>query len=244
MNMFVMFFVVLAHVYAYVAMMVTSIFFIMFLAWFAAPFALLAHYANVIDDIGPCDRDELPRPLRNVDFHDDLWGAMVAIASGLMIGFSPWIITIAVTFNMPDESPLPLILNALGLFVSLLFAPAIVLTTTTSGSIFNVRPDRVLSVINTLGFRYILLMVLGMVTFVVYGLGILGGNLPFLAYTFPSLKTLWFLNYTVSAALILLGVFLAHWYCWYTAMLYREHHTQFPWVNQRHVSTPRAAQRA
>ena len=35
----------------------------LFLAWLAAPLALLAPYSNVIDEVGPCDNDELPRPL-------------------------------------------------------------------------------------------------------------------------------------------------------------------------------------
>ena len=238
-NLIVMGFILLFHVYAYVAMMVTSIFVFTVVFWLAAPLMLLAHYSNVIDEIGPCDRDELPRPLRNLDWHDDLWGAFVQLTFALIVGFLPWILTIALTWNWADEADTTMILvNGIGLGLSLLITPAVVLTATTSGSISNMRPDRVMSVMNVLGARYLLLVLLGMLTFVIYGLGILGGNLPFLAYPFPVLRELKFLSYPVATGLIVVGVYFGHWFCWYMGVLYRENHAEFPWSHQQYVRQP------
>ena len=48
---------------------------------------MLSHYGNVIDETGRNEHDDLPRPLRNLEFYDDLWGPFVAMFGGFMIAF-------------------------------------------------------------------------------------------------------------------------------------------------------------
>src|SRR5438105_1986471 len=50
---------------------------------------LLAHYANVIDEIGPTQRNEMPRLFRELSWHDDLWGPFVKFFFALMLCYLP-----------------------------------------------------------------------------------------------------------------------------------------------------------
>jgi hypothetical protein len=50
---------------------------------------VVAHYANVIEDIGPDDRDELPRFLRNMSIREDVWRPCVNFMAALICCFWP-----------------------------------------------------------------------------------------------------------------------------------------------------------
>src|SRR5581483_6489879 len=105
--------------------------------WVAVAAGILAHYGTVIDEIGPVGRDELPRPLRQVSFSDDLWGPFCGMFIAIGICYGPtlimmWNVGTSPPWNLPE-----LALAAAGTF----FWPAVVLTTMTSGSVENLRPD-------------------------------------------------------------------------------------------------------
>jgi hypothetical protein len=36
-------------------------------------------------------------------------------------------------------------------------------------------------------------------------------------------------------ALMVVGIYLFHWFCWRLGLLYRQHHEKFPWILQQHV---------
>ena len=103
---------------------------------------LLSHYGNVIDETGRNEHDDLPRPLRNLEFYDDLWGPFVAMFGGFMIAF---VVPLFVLINIAHRTGIPeWMMWLLGGIIGTVLTPAVLLTTNTSGSTLNLRPDRVL----------------------------------------------------------------------------------------------------
>src|SRR5437764_1099417 len=49
--------------------------------------AMMAHYAITIDEIGREERDDLPRPLRHCDWHDDLWTPFLQMFTALIVAY-------------------------------------------------------------------------------------------------------------------------------------------------------------
>ena len=129
----------------------------------------LAHYGNVIEEFGPHGRDELPRPLRDLGFYEDLWATpFCAVFLSLLICYLPSILLIQwLSAKMPILLVPALILALIGTF----FLPAIMLTLQTSGTILNLRPDRVLGVIGACGIDYWKTLFLWILTLAVYGFG-------------------------------------------------------------------------
>ncbi len=211
---------------------------------------LLSHYGNVIDDTGRNDHDDLPRPLRNLDFYDDLWSPFVGMFGGFMLAYG---IPAILLINAGNRVGVPTWLTVLasGIIGSFL-APAILLTTNTSGSTFNLRPDRVLSVIRLCGVQYFGVVLLGAVTGVVYLTGWLGTLAALLNSFFGAGASvtnfvadaldvprdpfrLVFANWLIVLPALLIGIYLMHWFCWFLGLLYKAHHDEFPWVLQRFI---------
>lgn len=227
-NVAVMFFTSLAYLAGQFFFAVKVLFFV------NLPIAalLLAHYGNVIEDTGPEGRDELPRPLRYLSVGDDLWKPFARMMGALVLCYGP---AIAVLVN-----GLPWPVAAVVAMVGSLFLPAVMLTTTTSGSILNLRPDRVVSVIGILGARYFVSVGLWLVALVLHLWTWLGvqivGEMVMLGWIGPEWKKL---TYSVAVyPLIAVAIYLMHFYCWHLGVLYRMHQQDFPWVFQRHIPDP------
>jgi len=190
---------------------------------------LLGHYGNVIEEIGVNEMDELPAPLRNVSLRDDVWVPFTQVAGALMICFVPALLVERWT-RMPL---LALACVAIGAF----FFPAVVLTTTSSGSALNLRPDRVVGVILTLGGRYAVAVTAFIVAVILYVFGqSVADRAAEILFTrgVPGLGGLTLLaGYTVLAA----AIYFTHAFCYYMGILYRADHMNFPWTLQRHIPT-------
>jgi hypothetical protein len=233
-NLVVMFAVLLAHLFGQVvaATVVAGIFFI-------APVLLmvmiliLSHYGNIVDEIGPTGRDELPRPLRDASFSDDIWNPFKHVFAALIICFFPMLLLVNVPASMAVVLGAPLFL--LGSF----FFPAVLLTLCTSGTIENMRPDRVLKVIGACGLSYFGALLAWLVAISIYLVGIYAYNFTFFKLFFKTQKTSILYTNAVSLPLLFLGIMAMHYFGWVVGLLYRHHHAKFPWVLQRHVSTKR-----
>ena len=203
---------------------------------FLAPLVLLllvvGHYAAVVDETGPTQRDELPRPLRDVNLYDDLWAPFCHMFSSWVLCYWPvfWLSVngFMKLIGLPQLVVLaPQITWPLLLGVGSLFFPAVLLTVSTSGTILNLRPDRVLGTIFCIGWRYLflaILWVMGGGCLVAGQLGVWGVklNTPYMAH--------------VSTMLMLIaGIYLMHALCWLLGLEYRRHLEDFPWVLQRHT---------
>ncbi len=199
---------------------------------------LAAHFGCVVDDVGPEGIDELPRPLRNLSFGEDLFGPAVRVAAAVAICFGPAAgLALAAGSHRPPATAGVLLLGLLGAYGF----PAVLLTLLTGTTVLNLTPGRVAGVIGRCGPQYVLSVLLGLATLassvgIVLGPGVLPplGRLPFLL-------PLGRLPLLVPA---LAGVvYVTHLFAWHLGLMYRAHHDAFPWLAQRHIPTPRPPRR-
>ncbi|MGD0390211.1 MAG: hypothetical protein ABSC42_14790 [Tepidisphaeraceae bacterium] len=234
-NLAVMFFVLLTHLFLIlVSFSVLVIFAILLIGT-----GLIAHYANVIEEVGVEERDELPRFLRQFNFTDDvlLPCAHVLLAWIICFGLGRvvWIVWAAENWPVRSLYPISLALDSLGL----VFFPAVVLTIVTSGSLLNLRPDRLLGTIAQIGPRYAYLVLLYAVAIAVYVFGVFATLWhAMFVYKFvispialpPSAPTTWFSSLGAAYEMLIVGIFLMHYFAWLLGLAYRTGHEKFPWV--------------
>lgn len=238
-NVTVMAFVFLAHIAFQITGMVTVnglwIFGIvpLLLAW-----AIVSHYGNVIDEIACQDRDELPRPLRGCALGEDIWQPLVNVLCGLSICFVPPVF-IAMRLRAEGMAPAPTLLALGAMFIiAIFFLPGVLLTTNTSGTIVNLRPDRLLGLVKTCGAGYGIAVGLGALATATYGFGIVAADMAFIRVLTGMTSPLPVWVHLVGYPMLALGIYCAHFFCWHLGLMYREHHAQFPWAYQRHVPDP------
>lgn len=231
-NLAAMFFVFAAHIFLILAM------FSMFLAVFAilvVGASLIAHYANVIEEVAIEERDELPRFLRHFSFADDIWLPFVRVFLAWMICFGPgmliWMIGTVKSWPVDRVLTARLALDVAGL----IFFPAVLLTTTTSGTMTNLRPDRVLGTIARIGPRYVLLAIVYAAAIMVYYKGFTGTVVNFTAIFLGGVSMAWFIDGLIAYGLLIFGIYLMHYFAWILGLSYRAGHDEFPWVFQHHV---------
>lgn len=187
---------------------------------------MMAHGTNIVEDIGHAGKDELPAPLRGVEFVEDIWKPFVSFAGAAMLCEAPGVIMI-----QNGQWGAGLAVLALGWFMF----PAILLTLATSGSVMNLRPDRVFSVIGHCGMGYLFtvgLWVAASATFLV-------GHEIAVAFSVSLIRPMGFMKLPMPAwaayGLMIVGIYLFHWFCWRLGLLYRQYHEKFPWILQQHV---------
>jgi hypothetical protein len=234
-NIVVMFAIFLMHVFLQImTYAVVFIFILLVPAYLFAWALLIAHYANVIDETGPEVRDELPRPLRNVSWHDDMWGPFFNVMVAFGFTYGPGLACLLLDVPLQVKLALCITLCLIG---TLLF-PAILLTTTTSGTVLNLRPDRLIGVARTAGASYLLmicgwLFAIGLYVFAVVGTmaaldSFFGGS--------PGNGILQLVfHWAVQYPLLIVAIYVMHAYAWYLGLIYRRHHADFPWVLQRYA---------
>lgn len=189
---------------------------------------IIGHYGNVIDETGREDKDQLPRPLRDLRWHEDLWGSFASMAAGIILCFWP-MAAIALGIHHPHWRQPALWAALLG---GLIFIPAVWLTVLSSSSYENLRPDRVLNVILTCGVRYFLLPVILIAALAAHAwAAVVSGLIP--ASWMPPIPA-WLFEVPYAAALLLLiGTYLLHFFGWYLGILYSRRHDSFRWAWQR-----------
>jgi hypothetical protein len=123
--------------------------------------------------------------------------------------------------------------------VGLVFFPVVVLTTITSGSLLNLRPDRLLGTIAQIGPRYAYLVLLYPVAMGIYYLGIYTTFWHAMSvYFFVTSRTAlhsvapksWFDSLGAAYEMLIVGIFLMHYFAWLVGLAYRAGHEKFPWV--------------
>jgi len=235
-NLAAMFFVLLAHMFLIAA---TLSIYLVVLAILGCGAGLIAHYANVVEDIGIEERDELPRFLRQFNITDDIWLPFVRVFLAWMIcfGLGRLLAIVWAIEDWPDRIryPISFSLDAVGL----VFLPVVVLTTVTSGSLLNLRPDRLLGTIAEIGPRYAYLVLLYPVAIGIYFCGIYTTFWHAMSVFFfvtsrtkiiYSAPKSWFESLGAAYEMLIVGIFLMHYFAWLVGLAYRAGHEKFPWV--------------
>ncbi len=196
---------------------------------------VVAHYGCAVEEAGPEGRDELPRPMRDFAFGDDLFVPLFRVGLALAICFGPAGIAAWVTqMASPAGAAVTLALGVAGAY----FFPAVLLIALTGTTVLNLAPGRVWGTIAAVGSPYLASVLLGLVS-VLLIVGVILGPA-----CFTSLGRFEFLTYAHVRLAVLLPTalaspFVTHLFCWHLGLIYREHHDRFPWLAQRHTPTPR-----
>ncbi len=205
---------------------------------------MLAHLTNIVEEVGPGERDELPTPLRGVAWYEDVWlpyfRFTVAFAlcyfPALMVFFSPemWhkagpLATLAISFS----------LLGIGTFLF----PVVLLTAATSGTYVNFRPDRLLGTIGAIGARYIPLVILWAAAAGIYMVAMVSSVMWFGSLMGFLMRVRSPIPVGLSLGILALGIYLLHIFCWLLGLCYRHYHANFPWAMQKHVSTRKIQRR-
>ncbi len=238
-NMVVMLFILVLHLLNQMATfaLVGGFFFIAPVAVILSAL-ILAHYGNTIDETGPEEMDELPRPIRGMSFSEDIWRPFVHVAGSLMICYGPAVLVLTRTGLPPRLTAMLAIFFAVA---GSLFLPAVLLTSATSGTLFNLRPDRLIGVIRAARGHYLISVFAWLLTIAAYVVATTGSLMmivrlfaPAGAAAAPATARPLFVY-----PLLMIAIFCAHFFCWHLGLIYRDRHAEFPWVLQRHVSQRR-----
>lgn len=234
-NVVVMGFIFITHLLLqFTGTIVMSGFWLIVIAPLMLAGIIISHYGNVIDETGPQERDEMPRPLRSCGLFDDLWDPFVNVVAAFAICFGP---AVVVFLRLPGSVPTSLAISGLLVVAGVVALPGVLLTTNTSGTIMNLRPDRFVGMVRACGSDYIWAMFTGLLATAAYGFGIVAADLTFIRLlSGKSFLSEWV--YVVGYPMLALGIYSAHLFCWHLGLLYREHHAKFPWILQRHVRDP------
>lgn len=190
---------------------------------------LAAHYVNVISEMALEERDELPRLLRNFSWGEDIWGPFVQIFLSTAICFGPlaaWAAQDAMPRVIHDGVSMLLLLAGSACF------PAVLLTAATSGSVPNLRPDRVFSVIRAGGASYAIIVACTVFLVFTTLIGVAGPSaVPISQFRtgYRSLGAAW-----LAIPLVISHLYVAHYAAWKLGTLYRTRHHKFKWVMQTH----------
>jgi hypothetical protein len=204
----------------------------------------IAHLANIVQETGPEEKDELPTPLRGVSWYDDVlmpyWYFMFSFA---LTYWPAFMVVLSRAMWLKAGPALTIEISGALALIGTFFFPAVLLTTATSGTYINLRPDRILGVIGAIGGRYILIVILWIGAALVYVIGMRetiasAANLVALFGTLPVS-----MPFGLSLALLAFGLYLLHMFSWVLGGLYRSCHRDFPWAFQRHISTRKVERR-
>lgn len=252
-NLVVMLIILFAHVALLVSTIATMFIFFLFPAPLLLIIGLVGHYGAVIDDTGPGEQEELPRPLRDVSFYEDLFSPFARVVVCLGLCYWPFQLLSFMYANgsLPewtDPTGLTTVLGIhplqiLAFLICSCLVPATALTSITSGSVTNLRPDRILGVIREIGPTYFALTALWIIAAGVYALGMACVTASTLSLFSSSRGTNPLLHSYIAFPILAAGIYLMHAFCWQMGMQFRLKQDRFPWVWQQHVreSEPRCA---
>jgi len=236
-NLVVMLMLLIAH-----AVYFTGIFIGSFM-WFALVLAcilglgILGHFGNVIDETGPANQDELPRPLRNLNWHEDLWGPFKATLVSAMLCYGP---SLLVYYSLLPNPLMRMICIGMFAVLGTLIAPAVLLITQTSGTIVNLRPDRIWNTIRGCMPVYPMLIVLYVLSVPAYFGGFVCLTIYIRRYVKWTLSSMTMMRitpptsfqWTVAIVAVLAGIWMINYYGWILGQVYRVYHSYFQWAYQ------------
>jgi len=197
-------------------------------------FLVVAHYSIVIFETGEEELNELPRPLRNGSFGEDVFLPVVRAGIAYVLAYLPALLLPA----LPQGQASRLVLAA-GLVWGGVFFPALLLAACGSNSLANLRPDRVLRVIRSCGWAYWRLVIITVPLVPLYLWSAAGVNFveTLLGNTkLGNLLAAALARGLVALPLLTLCVYAAHGVCWRLGQLQRLYRGQFGWFWEVHES--------
>jgi hypothetical protein len=195
----------------------------------------VSYFSAVVQETGPGEREDLPPPLRYVEWRADIWDPLIHIVLSVALCLGP----AAAAFVLIIEDPIRLWAAGILGGIGAIFFPALFLTASVDGIVANFRPDRLLGVIRAAGFVYLPVLIgwaAGMFCLANGMLALLGvfsimWN-PFgRAFPRPWIGFGWGYGFCFVVA----GLYFSYYACWLLGVIWRKHHAKFPWIAQRFV---------
>jgi hypothetical protein len=191
-----------------------------------AGIALFSHYGSVPREMGYNERDDLPRPLGDLDLWEDIFNPLCCLLLATLLCYWPAVMVVQHRASMPNPWSAALVLFLVGSF----FFPALLLTITNSGSLFNLRPDRVLKVIQATGWFYLVLVAEWIITIPLYLVGAWFMILVAVGVIYHHVH-LWWLPIGITG--VALEVYFPYVFLWQLGLAYRKKGEHFTWTLQR-----------
>jgi hypothetical protein len=198
-------------------------------------------YSIIVQETGPGQSHELPRPVRDFEFRTDMLEPLLHLLISVALCYGPvgilWL-------TIGDEKTAANAALVAGIIGTIVF-PAFFLTICADAMLVNLRPDRLLSVIFAAKLSY-LPVVLGWTV----GMAM---TLDGMAYSYNAFVKLfdglveyhplptWYLdNWWEACGFIGVGCYLSYYACWQLGMVWRMHYKNFKWVAQAYEKPPEA----
>ena len=235
-SLLTMFFVFAAHVLIHWMLLIPFLNIMLALLALLIALALTAHYCNVMQDVGPDGRDQLPVLLRNVSFSEDFVAPLFNLCVACLLCFGPLLILL-MTMGHEWTRGHPWIWMTL-FAIGTAFFPAAIFTAVCSGATENMLPHRVASVITASPNRYMLVLAAFVSASAAYftaiaGIGWTSLNIITSAMSPNAMSN--FVLRTIGLYLVfMLAIYLMHLSAVWMGLMYRTHYAQFNWVLQRH----------
>jgi len=235
-SLMAMFFVFIMHVLVQAFMLVPVANILLLPIVFIIVLMVMAHYGNVMEEVGPANRDEVPVLLRNASFREDIWHPLFGLFLGFVFSFMPVIVALMFGFGpaMQKHPWIMIALNVWGLFVF----PAASFTAITSGALQNMLPQHVFAVIKAAPGRYLLVFIAFMVAMTAYSTFIGGLAFTSLAVLTSAAGLIpWrqlALTGAVMCGVMWVAIYSMHLAAMWMGLIYRSEHARFHWVLQEH----------
>jgi hypothetical protein len=204
----------------------------------------IAHIANVVEETGPEEKDELPTPMRGASWYEDIWLPYLRFTVAFAICYWPAFLVFFSRTMLLKFGPLATLGISGGLAIlASFFFPVVLLIATAGGTYVNLRPDRVIGTIGAIGFRYFLVFLLWIAAAWTFTAGTIGSIVyaySLVAFFQPNFRPM---SIGLSIALLAFGLYLLHMFAWILGGFYRSYHDRFPWAFQRHISTRKIERR-
>ena len=193
------------------------------------------YYSIIMQETGPGELNELPPPVRFLEWATDIRDPLIHIALASLLCFGPALLFMAF---VPNGTVPNLIAAGLAL-LGVIFFPAAFMTLAIDGIIANLRPDRLLGVIAVAGFAYPPVILAWGGGILLLSNGVLGlvVSLAPLYNPFGVVVPRPFIGTSGTAAffLVIAGLYSTFYACWMMGMIWRGGHEKFPWIAQRFV---------
>ncbi|MGA2231990.1 MAG: hypothetical protein ABSH22_13925 [Tepidisphaeraceae bacterium] len=203
--------------------------------------AATGYYSIIVQETGPGQSRELPRPLRDFEFRSDMWEPFFHLAVSVGLCFAPAAIVAIVIPQGAFGNAVFLVVVAFGAFMF----PAVFLTASVDGTIANFRPDRLMAIITSAKFAYLPVVVAWSVGIVFTADGMAGLYNSFIKLfagiiIVRSAPSFLADNGEIGCAFIAGGLYLSYYACWQLGMVWRMHYKHFKWVAQVYEKPPEA----
>jgi len=200
----------------------------------------IAHVANIVEETGPEEKDELPTPMRGASWYEDVWMPFWRFAISFVICYWPaFLVLFARAFGLKASHGTVINISRGLVLAGSFFFPAVLLTATAGGTYVNLRPDRVVGTITAIGVRYVLVALLWCASAWLFLHGTIGGIAWATSLTSMERAVEPPPHIGISVAEIAISIYLLHMFGWILGGLYRSCHDNFPWAFQRHIFTNR-----